>query len=153
VAWVRVEEERRHAAEEVRGGGGLTGAEERGGEDAGRGGVGAACGAARRSMAGAARRSVGDDRYEQHNAARMALRASVVRWTVQNRVAAAAKRPWRARVDSRRCWCWPVASGRGSERRHTPIAALDWISVIVGSRSPKVTKLYMLREAVLERLC
>ena len=33
------------------------------------------------------------------------------------------------------------------------IAALDWISVIVGSRSPKVTKLYMLREAVLERLC
>jgi hypothetical protein len=64
---------------------------------------GAACSAARRSTTGAARRSVGDDHDEQHSAARMALRAPVVRWTVQNRVAAAAKRPWRARVDSRRC--------------------------------------------------
>jgi hypothetical protein len=42
VAWVRVEEERRHAAEEVRGGGGLAGAAERGGEDVERGGVGGA---------------------------------------------------------------------------------------------------------------
>jgi hypothetical protein len=41
VAWVRVEEERRHATEEVRGSGGLTSAAERDGEDAGRGGVGA----------------------------------------------------------------------------------------------------------------
>jgi hypothetical protein len=113
----------------------------------------AACGAAQRSTAGAARRSIGDDRDEQHSATRMALRALVVRWTVQNKVAAAAKRPWRARVDSRRCWCWPVASGCGLERRHTPIAALDWITAIVGPRSPKVTKLYMLREAVSERLC
>jgi hypothetical protein len=39
VAWVRVEEERQHAAEEVRGGGGLADAAERGGEDAGRGDV------------------------------------------------------------------------------------------------------------------
>jgi hypothetical protein len=39
VARVRVKEERRHAAEEVRGGGGLAGAAERGGEDAERGGV------------------------------------------------------------------------------------------------------------------
>ena len=39
VARVRVEEERRHAAEDVRGGGRLAGAAERGGEDAERGGV------------------------------------------------------------------------------------------------------------------
>jgi hypothetical protein len=42
----------------------------------------AACGAAWRSTAGAARRSVGDDRDEQHSATRMALRTPVVRWTV-----------------------------------------------------------------------
>jgi hypothetical protein len=34
VAWVQVEEERRHAAEEVRGGGGLAGVAESSGEDA-----------------------------------------------------------------------------------------------------------------------
>jgi hypothetical protein len=43
---------------------------------------GAACGATRRSMAGAAWRSVADDCDEQHSATRMALRAPVVWWTV-----------------------------------------------------------------------
>jgi len=86
---------------------------------------GAACGAARRSTAGAARRSVGDREEEQQSAARRALRAPVVRWAVQKRVAAAAKRPWRARVDSRRCW-WSVGSGRGSEWRLRAMVALVW---------------------------
>jgi hypothetical protein len=61
---------------------------------------GAAVGAARRSTEGATRRS---DGVEQR-APRMVLSARVVRTTVEKSVAAAARRPWRARVARRRWW-------------------------------------------------
>ena len=78
---VRVEEEAGHAAEEVDGGGG---------EDAEGGDV-------RGDVRGGAEEDGGGDAEEQ-SAARSELRARVVRRELEKRVAAAAKRPWRARV-------------------------------------------------------
>jgi len=90
VALVRVEQEAGHASQELDGGGGSLGAAQRGGEDAEGGGV-------RGGVRRGAEEDGGGDAEEQ-SAARSELRAQVVRREVEKRVAAAAKRPWRARV-------------------------------------------------------